>query len=313
MQRVAVRPVAQPPGAPGGERRDPQRPRELPQLVLVEARHAHDGTVVTRDDPAQALRQLGDGVVAHREQHQHLVGHEPAQREDEGAHGRLVRPVQVVDDEQHRSPPTPAHRAARAAGSRRGTAPRRGAPTPRPGPPPPSPRSAPAGRGPRRRAASPPPRRSPEGPWVPVPRLRSMVGSRARSDPHSPARCDAPAPFAPGWSAPGPGPLLTRRRSLRCSRALRLREKPLDQRRLADPRRPLDLDDPRPPRTGVGEPGTQDVELSGATDERVHANPRSLDGVMSSAGAAPAPWTATLLPHGCRGTDCRGPGGTRRR
>jgi hypothetical protein len=70
--------------------------------VLVEARHAHDGTVVARDDPAQALRQLGDGVVAHREQHQHLVGHEPAQREDEGAHGRLVRPVQVVDDEQYR-------------------------------------------------------------------------------------------------------------------------------------------------------------------------------------------------------------------
>ena len=70
--------------------------------MLVEARHAHDGTVVARDDAAQALRQLGDGVVAHREQHQHLVGDEPAQREDEGAHGRLVRPVQVVDDEQHR-------------------------------------------------------------------------------------------------------------------------------------------------------------------------------------------------------------------
>ena len=71
--------------------------------MLVEARHAHDGTVVARDDPAQALRQLVDGVVAHREQHQHLVGHEPAQREHEGTHGRLVRPVQVVDDEQHRS------------------------------------------------------------------------------------------------------------------------------------------------------------------------------------------------------------------
>jgi hypothetical protein len=232
--------------------------------VLVETRHAHDGTVVTRDDPAQALRQLSDGVVAHREQHQHLVGHEPAQREDEGAHGRLVRPVQVVDDEQHRSrrlqlteqleQPAPGEERLRGGVRRHG------------------------GQGLPRRARG----------------ARQLVEDAVGEQR---LRLLAARPKNRG----------------RRSRTLGLRQEPLDQRRLPDPRRPLDLDDPRPPRTGVGEPGTQDVELSGATDERVHANPRSLDGVVSSAGAAPAPWTATLLPHGSRGTCCRGPDGTRRR
>ena len=42
----------------------------------------------------------------------------------------------------------------------------------------------------------------------------------------------------------------------------------------------VEVDDPRAARTGVGEPRMEDVELPRATDEHVHANPRSLDGVV---------------------------------
>jgi hypothetical protein len=68
--------------------------------VLIEPRDAHDGSVVPGHDPPHALRWLG--VVADGEDRQYLVGHQPAQREDERPHRRLVRPVQVVDDEHHR-------------------------------------------------------------------------------------------------------------------------------------------------------------------------------------------------------------------
>ena len=85
--------------ARAGRRRDPSRsassrrsPSSRPERRTTIARG-------DRHDPAQALRQLGAGVVARRQHDQHLVGHQPAHREHERAYRRAVRPVQIVDDE----------------------------------------------------------------------------------------------------------------------------------------------------------------------------------------------------------------------
>ncbi len=102
MQRVALRSVTEPPSGHRADTVDAHLGGEIPQILLIEAAQPEHGAALPADQSTQALRQIGDAVVADRDEGEHLIGGEPAQREDQRLQGRPIRPVRVVDGEDHR-------------------------------------------------------------------------------------------------------------------------------------------------------------------------------------------------------------------
>ena len=86
---------------------------QVAQVVLAQPAQPQHRAAVAGDEAAQAVGQQRHGVVAGHHQGQELVGDQPAQREDQRAQRRQVRPVGVVEDEHDagrrgRARPAPA-------------------------------------------------------------------------------------------------------------------------------------------------------------------------------------------------------------
>ncbi len=91
MQGVAVGVVAQPAARGGGERGGARGLGQLDDLLGLQAREWH----VLVADALPARRE----VLAGAQHDEHLVAPEPSDREDEGAGGRVVHPLCIVEHE----------------------------------------------------------------------------------------------------------------------------------------------------------------------------------------------------------------------
>ncbi len=113
VQRVALRVRMQPRGA-AGRQLDALRRGDLLQLGRRERREPEHAAAML-GEPPQARGHAVDVVVAGGDEHEHLVGHEPARGEQQRLERRGVGPVGVVDDDDHRTArPQPAERGQQA-------------------------------------------------------------------------------------------------------------------------------------------------------------------------------------------------------
>ena len=94
LQETADRPARQLPG--------PERPAQSHHVLRPQTGHAHPaGPVVPGQEAQPALSQPGQLRRATRHHHENLIGPQPAHREQQRPRRRHIRPLQVIDHDQH--------------------------------------------------------------------------------------------------------------------------------------------------------------------------------------------------------------------